>query len=269
MPFIHINDIDLHYQSIRAFRGKPTMVFSNSLGTDFRIWQDVIALLEGEVGVVAYDKRGHGLSEATPAPYSIDDHVGDLAGLLDYLGVSNAVVCGLSVGGIIAQGLYQARPDLVQALILSDTGYKVGAPELWKTRIEQAEKGGLEPMADAIMERWFSEEFRLSKKAELTGYRNMLVQQSVAGYSGTTAVLRDVDFTETVGQIAVPTLCIVGDQDLATPPELVKSLSERIPGAQYEIVAGAGHLPCVEKPYEFVTLVREFLANLTDETIYD
>src|SRR5690606_30631553 len=97
-------------------------------GTDFRIWNEVSAALEPNYRVVLYDKRGHGLSEATPQPYRMDDHVSDLAALLDHLGVKQAVVVGLSVGGMIAQGIAAARPDLVKALVLCDTAHRSAPP---------------------------------------------------------------------------------------------------------------------------------------------
>ena len=76
--------------------------------------------------MLCYDKRGHGLSDLGGAPYSIDDHVDDLAGLVDHLGAGKVVLCGLSVGGLIAQGLSAKRPEIVRALILCDTAHKIG-----------------------------------------------------------------------------------------------------------------------------------------------
>lgn len=259
MQFAEVNDIVVHYHFEAASAGQPTLVFINSLGSDFRIWDDVRAALSGNVGLLFYDKRGHGLSLATAAPYKWHDHAGDLAALLDHLSIDRAIVCGLSVGGLIAQGLYQLRPELVEALMFCDTGYKLGDPELWNTRITQCEGEGLASMADGILARWFSEEFRNSRPAELSGYRTMLCQQSVAGYAGTCAVLRDTDFTDMAGNISVPTLCVVGSEDLATPPEVVKALADKIPGAAYEIIEGSGHLPCVDQPEAFLALMNSFL----------
>lgn len=98
MAFARVNGIVLHHD-VRGNADAPALVFSNSLGTDFRIWDEVAARLAGDFRIVLYDKRGHGLSEAPPAPYTIDDHVGDLAALLDHLGIARAAVVGLSVGG--------------------------------------------------------------------------------------------------------------------------------------------------------------------------
>lgn len=264
MQFARINEIVLHYQVIDAPQGRPTLVFSNSLGTDFRIWRDVVVRLAGEANIITYDKRGHGLSDAPPAPYAMDDHVDDLSGLLDHLEIKNAIVCGVSVGGQIAQGLYAKRPDLVRALVLCDTAHKVGTDDFWNERIARVEGEGIASMSDAILERWFSPEFRAPDNIALSGYRNMLERQTVAGYSGTCAALRDTDFTDAAGKIEVPTLCVVGDDDESTPPALVKELAGLIPGSKFETIKGAGHLPCIETPEELTTLIRGFIANLAD-----
>lgn len=257
MDFRALNGVVLHVEDLGP-ADRPALVFANSLGTDFRIWDDVVARLIEQFRIVLYDKRGHGLSELGETPYSIDDHVADLTALLDDLAVENAIICGLSVGGLIAQGLYASRPDLVSALILCDTAHKIGTEELWNGRIAAVENGGIGSIADAILERWFTEEFRESDPIALTGWHAMLTRTPAAGYTGTAAAIRDADFTEAAKQIAVPTLCVVGDEDGATPPELMRQTADLIPGARYEVIAGAGHLPCIERPARLAELILEF-----------
>lgn len=265
MQFAEINGVTLHFQLIGAPEGKPVIVFSNSLGTDFRIWRDVIVRLAGEFAIVTYDKRGHGLSDVGQSPYSIDDHVADLAGLLDLLGVQDAIICGLSVGGLIAQGLYASRPDLVRALILCDTGHKIGTDELWNSRIDAIREGGIEAISDQILERWFTPDYRTKERLAFAGYRNMLCRTPVDGYVGTAAAIRDADFTEQTGAIKVPTLCVVGDQDGATPPELVGEMAKLIPGARYQVIPNAGHLPCIEQPVVLTDAIKAFVDLLSAE----
>ncbi len=262
MQFTNIGGVTLHHQLIGGPANKPVFVFVNSLGTDFRIWRDVIVRLAGDFPIVTYDKRGHGLSDVGTAPYQMADHIGDLEGLLDHLNVKDAIICGLSVGGMIAQGLYARRPDLVSALILCDTANKIGTAELWNARIAAVEKDGIAAITDTILERWFTPEFHAQRKADLTGYRNMLERQPLAGYAGTCAALRDADYTEAAKAIAVPTLCVVGDQDGSTPPAVVRALADLIPGSRFKIIDGAGHIPCVEKPEELTALIKRFEARL-------
>ncbi len=259
MQFARINDVTIHYQIIGGPGDKPVLVFANSLGTDFRIWRDVIVRLAGDFAIVLYDKRGHGLSDLGQMPYSIEDHATDLAGLLDFLSVKNAIICGLSVGGLVAQSLYQRRPDLVRALILCDTAHKIGTAESWNARIAAVEAEGIESIVDAIMERWFTPAFRRPENIAYAGYCNMLIRQPVEGYAATCAALRDADLTEAAARIAVPTICIVGDQDGSTPPELVLSTAKLIPNARYEVIKDAGHIPCVEQPEALTEVIRAFI----------
>jgi 3-oxoadipate enol-lactonase len=260
VKFIRANDIVLHYSDVGGLEA-PAIVFANSLGTDFRIWDDVVDRLGSGLRFVRYDKRGHGLSEATPAPYSMDDHVADLAALLDDLNVSGATIVGLSVGGMIAQGLAAVRPDLVKALVLCDTGHKIGTAELWNGRIEAIEKGGIASISEAILERWFSAAYRTETNADFTAYRNMLERTPVEGYTGTAAAIRDADFTGSTSVLTIPALCVVGEEDGATTPDLVRELAGLIEGAQFEIVPRAGHLPCIEQPVRMAGLISDFLAE--------
>lgn len=261
MAFVRVNGVVLHHE-VRGRADAPALVLANSLGTDFRIWNAMLAALGDRWRVVLYDKRGHGLSEATPSPYRMDDHVGDLSALLDHLGVTKAAVVGLSVGGMIAQGLAAKRPDLVSALVLMDTAHKIGTAEMWNARIETVTTKGIGAMADAILERWFTPAYRSPDNADFTGYRAMLTRTTVDGYAGTCAALRDADFTEATRALTVPTLCIAGDQDGSTPPDLVRSTAALIDGARFEIVAGAGHLPCIEKPAATARLIDHFLDDI-------
>src|SRR5690606_17105789 len=260
MAFARVNGVVLHHE-VRGKADGPTVVFSNSLGTDFRIWNEVSAALEPTHRVVLYDKRGHGLSEATPQPYRMDDHVNDLAALLDHLGVAKTVVVGLSVGGLIAQGIAAARPELVEALILCDTAHKIGTADAWNARIDAVNANGIASIGDAIMERWFTESYRSPENPDFVGYTAMLTRTTVDGYAGTCAALRDADLTASTAALKLPVLCVVGDQDGSTPPDLVRSTADLIEGSRFEVIQGAGHIPCVEQPEATIRLISGFLAE--------
>ncbi len=263
--FLSVGGVAIHHRVIGDPTRQPSLVFANSLGTDFRIWHAVASAFAEDFALILFDKRGHGLSDVADTPYAMDDHVDDLEGLLASLGISRAVICGISVGGLIAQGLYARRPDLVRALILCDTGHRIGDAASWNTRIEAVSQRGIASIADQILERWFSAHFRANRTTNLAGYRNMLTRTPVAGYVGTCAAIRDVDFTGQAPAIAVPSLCMVGEEDGATTPDLVCQLAGLIPGARYEVIAGAGHLPCIEQPRAVIDLMRDFLSALPKE----
>lgn len=263
MKFLKTADAVIHYRTEGLDSGKPVIAFANSLGTDFRIWDEVIERLQDRFAFVLHDKRGHGLSDLASAPYTMADHVKDMADVLDHLRLKQVIVCGLSVGGMIAQGLYASRPDLVRALILSNTAHKIGTSEMWNSRIDAIRKGGIGALLEPIMERWFTPPFRVESNSLYAGCCTMLLRQSAEGYCGTCAALRDADFTNQVPAIAVPTLCVVGDQDGSTPPALVQSLSDLIPGSRFAVVEGAGHIPCLEQPDAYVGALLSFLDELT------
>lgn len=257
MKVARVNGVQLHY-AIEGPRSAPALVFCNSLGTDLRVWDRLVARMVDHC-ILRYDKRGHGLSEATTAPYRMDDHVGDLVGLLDYLKLDRVVICGLSVGGMIAQGLAARQPDRVEAMILMDTAAKIGTPEMWEERIAAIEKGGIEVLAEPIMERWLSAKFRSAYPEETLAWRNMLTRTPVEGYVGTCAAIRDADLTESTRNLTMPVLGIGGSEDGSTPPDVVKGAIDLIEGGRFELVEGAGHLPCVENPERVASLITEFL----------
>lgn len=261
MQFARLNGVTLHHQVIGAAPERPTIVFANSLGTDFRIWRDVIVRLVGDYGLITYDKRGHGLSELGSS-CTMEDHVDDLAALIEYFNASNVIVCGLSVGGQIALGLSAKRPDLVKALILCDTAHKIGTRDMWDARIAAIEQKGIAAISDGILERWFTKKFRAPGNAEFTGYRTMLERTPVAGYMATCKALRDSDLTEAARALKVPAICVVGEEDGSTPPELVGEMAKLIPGALYQPIPGAAHLPCIETPVELSEVIRAFTEKL-------
>lgn len=264
MRFLKVGDAAIHYRAIGIGEGKPVIAFINSLGTDFRIWEPVMAALGEGYAYVLHDKRGHGLSDIGKPPYAIETHADDLIALLDHLGIGDAVIWGLSVGGLIAQAVHAKRADLVRALVLSNTAHRIGSADVWNDRIAAILKDGLGGMIDPIMERWFTPAFRREDNAVYAGCRNMLGRQPVEGYCGTCAAIRDADHTDAVARIAAPTLCVVGDQDGSTPPALVRSLADLVPGSRFAVIEGCGHIPCIEQPAAYAATVGAFLKTLPE-----
>lgn len=259
MNVAQVNSVALHYR-LSGPETAPVLVFSNSLGTDFRIWDAVEATLRDRYRILCYDKRGHGLSDAPAGGWGMQDNVHDLAALMDHLGVKSAAVCGLSVGGLIAQGLAAERPDLVKLLILSDTAAKIGSPDMWEKRIALVQSGGLEAIADDILQRWFAPGF-IASAPGFSLYRNMLLRTPVRGYATTCKAIADTDLFESTSALHLPALAIVGDKDGATPPDLVRETAQLIEGCRFEVIRGAGHLPCVEKPEIVAALLAGFMAQ--------
>lgn len=253
--------VSLHYQTHHWGHDKPVIAFVNAVGTDMRIWDRVVEGLGDDYALVLFDLRGHGLTGDDPAPASIEDHAGDLADLLDHLQVGKAMVCGISAGGVVAQGLYARRPALVAGLMLCGTANKVGTPDMWNGRIDAVSAGGVSSIADGVLEKWFTDSYRADNPAEMDALRKMLGQTSIAGYCGTCAGLRDADFTESDKSISVPTLGVAGGSDPISPESVVQGVVDIVPGAELQVVAGAGHLPCMDHAVEFTALVRAHMAR--------
>jgi 3-oxoadipate enol-lactonase len=251
-------DAYIHYKATDISADKQTLVFVNSLGTDFRIWQKVVQKLGSEFNIVLHDKRGHGLSTLGNAPHKIETYATDLAALLDQLNVKSAVAVGLSVGGLIVQSLYHLRPDLISKIVISNSAVKIGNEQSWGQRIAAVQSGGIESLADTVMKMWFALKFHKSASEELALYRTMLARTYPAGYIACCEALRDVDLTAQASSINIPALFIAGDQDGSTPVALVQSSARLVPGCRFEIIQGAAHIPCVEKPDDYVRLIQQF-----------
>jgi len=256
MNIADLGDVRLHYRIDGDPSGAP-IVFANSLGTDLRLWDPILPHLPEGLKIIRFDKRGHGLSSCPPAPYSMGALVRDTERLLDMLEVKDAMFVGLSIGGMIAQGLAVKRLDLVRALVLSNTAAKMGTKEMWQDRLETVQTKGIEALADPIMERWFGRDFRATAELEL--WRNMLVRQPVEGYAGCCAAIAGTDFYTPTSGLRLPTLGIAGSEDGASPPDLVRETVNLIHGSKFELIRRAGHLPCVEKPEEYAALLTAFL----------
>lgn len=259
MPFVDLADIRLHYQIGGDPDGAP-VVFANSLGTDLHLWDQILPLLPAGLKVIRYDKRGHGQSDCPPGPYSMGMLVRDAEGLLDALEIRDCVFVGLSIGGMISQGLAVKRLDQIRAVVLSNTAAKLGTPQKWAERIAAVRAGGLEAIADQIMQAWFGRAFRSS--AEAAQWRETLIAQPVEGYLGLCAAISGTDFYTPTSGLRLPALGIAGSEDGATPPDLVRETVDLIPGSRFELIRRAGHLPCVDQPQTYADLLSAFLHEI-------
>jgi 3-oxoadipate enol-lactonase len=239
----------------------PTLVFANSLGTDLRLWDAVMPLLPAGFRTIRYDKAGHGLSDDGGSG-SIAALAEDVIALIEAEAQGPVIFIGLSVGGLIAQKVAELRPDLLRALVLSNTAAKLGNAEGWNARISAIETGGLESIAPGVMERWFGPAFRATPALAL--WQNMMIRMSVPGYIAACQALAGGDQTAATAKITLPTLVIAGSEDGASPPDLVRATADLIAGARFALIPGAGHLPCVETPAAFAEVLNAFLKEHAD-----
>ena len=211
VQFARPRDVVLQYDHAMGVAGNRPIVFANSLGTDLRIWDDVHCKLDPSVSTLALDKRGHGLSQAGPT--DIATLASDLADLMDHLGLEAALICGVSVGSMIAQALAAIRPDLVAGLMLCNTGARIGSEETWAPRITAVRADGIEAIADAVVARWFSPSWAAAHPVEHAGWRQMLARTPGEGYARTCEAICVADLSRATSMLHAPTLCVAGSAD--------------------------------------------------------
>ncbi len=235
----------------------PTLVFSNSLGSTLNIWDQVIAHLPAGLRIIRYDMRGHGASDVPKGPYTMGQLVGDAEAVCDAFGVKDTKFVGLSVGGMVAQGLAVKRADLVRTMVLSNTAAKIGNPKLWDDRINLIRTKGMAFAADEVMKRWFGRDFYGTPA--MTPWQEMFAANDVEGYAGVCAAIAGTDFYTPTSGLRIPTLGIAGSEDGSTPPDLVRETVDLIPGSQFKLIRRVGHLPCLEVPEVFAGHLTDFI----------
>lgn len=255
----------LHYSLRRARNGAPrqTIVLSHALGCDLTMWDALANVLAADCDVVAYDHRGHGSSAAPATLYTMEELTEDAARLVSELNCGPVVWIGLSMGGMIGQELAIRNPSLVLALIIanSTSAYPDAVREAWQQRIDTVRAHGIEAIADAVMERYFHEQFRTERAATVAGYRRRLTTTSQAGYMGCCNAVRTVNTTDRLARITVPTLVIAGALDQGAPVPMSETIAKEIPGAKLAVLDGASHLAVIEQPKAFAQAVVDFLSK--------
>jgi len=258
MEMIKLGEVTLHYQVEGDPAGKP-VVFANSLGTDFRQWDKIIPLLPEGLRILRFDKRGHGLSSCPGGDYTMTQLVDETAALMRALDFKDCLFVGLSIGGLIVQGLAANHPDLVRAMVISNSAARIGNEQMWRERIDMLRADGIEAIADNIMQRWFSNSFHQQHALELGAWRNMLTRTPLAGYIGCSAAIAACDFSTSSAALDLPVLVIAGGEDGSVPPEVARATAELIPGARFELLEHSAHLPCVEHPREYAGILGDFM----------
>jgi 3-oxoadipate enol-lactonase len=258
MPFAELKDVKIHYE-LSGPENAPVLVFSNSLGTDFSLWDSQVPDMAKKFRVLRYDKRGHGQSSAPPGPYSIEMLGRDLVALFDFLRIDRVDFCGLSIGGQTGVWLGVNAPARLKKLILCNTAAKIGTLESWTERIALVRKTGMKPVAPMVIERWFTAGFRANQPPEVAAIQRVLEKANVEGYLGCCAAVRDFDYRERLREIRVPTLVISGTHDPAATAADGRWAAQQIPGAKY-VELDAAHLSNIEARERFTAEISNFLA---------
>jgi 3-oxoadipate enol-lactonase len=232
----------------------PVIVLPSSLGTTHAIWEPQLPAL-AQFRILLCDLRGHGGSEAPAGPYSVAELAQDVLDLLDALRLERFAFCGLSLGGAVGLWLAAERPRRVERLLVGCSSARFDPDRRYLQRAEQVRAHGMESVADAVLERWFTRETRARRPALVARYRERLLATPVEGYAGSCEAIAAWDFRERLAAIEAPTLVIAGLEDEATPPEHGEQLAGRISHARLALLERAAHQANAERPRAFDRLL--------------
>jgi len=257
MPLVDLDDVRIHYR-LDGQTGMPVLVLSNSLGAALQMWDAVLPALAGHFHVLRYDTLGHGRSSAPPGPYTIPQLAGNVLSLLDALKIEACHFCGVSLGGMTGIWLGIHHPHRVKSLALSNTAARIGSREGWEDRIRSVRERGLAAMADGILGRWFTPEFRAAHPNELRAMLDALIATAPEGYAGCCAAMQEMDMSSDLARIGAPTLVVAGTQDPVIPIEGARALHEGIRNSDY-VAFDSAHLTPIDQAAEFAHAVLRFL----------
>ena len=245
--------------------GRPVVTLSHSLATSSAMWGPQVEALSSGYRVLTYDTRGHGGSEAPPAPYSLEELAADLRGLLTAVGVEKTYFVGLSMGGMIGQALALTHPELLDGVVLASTNAKMtpDAGTIWDERIAVAQEQGMEAHIEPTIGRWFTPAFVRQHPEVVDPVRDMIRNTDPAGYIGCIEAIRRTAFLERLPELRMPALVIAGQDDLGLPA--AQAIHANIPGSELVVLAPAAHLCNLEQPAAFNAALLDFLASAERE----
>ena len=255
MPFVALDKTRIFYR-LEGAEGLPVLALSHSISTDHGMWEPQAHDLLPHFRILRYDTRGHGASDVPKGEYSVEELGRDFLGLMDALKISTAAFCGLSMGGTVGQWLALHAPERLTALVLANTGPRIGTAESWNSRIAAVRQGGMAAIVDAVMPRFFSAESLAKSKPYVGSVRSVFLGTAPLGYLGCCAALREFDSTADLKKITTRTLVIGSENDVSTPwAGCSEILAREIPGAR-AVRLPTTHLSNLERPHAFSDCVN-------------
>jgi 3-oxoadipate enol-lactonase len=241
----------------------PVLVITHSLASDSGMWSEQLpALLQAGWRVLRLDMRGHGGSDPVAGDYTMSALAGDVAAALDALSLPRVHYLGLSIGGMIGQAFALEHGGRLISAMWCDTlpASPKSDAHLWEERMNTVRRAGsVEPLADATMERWFTDAFKPQKPRRWKEIRDTIAATTPLGYLGCSAAIMDFDFAARLPALRVPCLVVCGADDPGTPASENRRIADLVPGARYEEIADARHFPNVERPDSFNRILLGWL----------
>ena len=263
MPKVTVNGDEYFYEEKGS--GFP-IVFGNSLLFDHRMWDQQVETLSSRYRCVTYDFLGHGGSSVGVEGYSLEDEAENLHALMAQWVASPAHMAGLSMGGMVDMRLALAHPEDVRSLALLDTSAEEEVAERrpqYEALAGAARANGPESVVDLVVPFFFSTGFQQSQPEQVAAFRQQFIDSNIDGIEqATKAVTRRTSVLGRLSEIKLPTLVIVGSDDISTTPDRAQHIAEGIAGARLETIAGSGHMTAIEQPERISQLLSEFLARV-------
>lgn len=250
--------IMLYYQTFGDV-GKPALIFSNSLGTNYGMWKKQFNFFKQYYFVICYDTRGHGASSTPQGAYRLWQLGEDVIQLMDHLQIANAAFCGISMGGIIGQWLAIHYPERFNHVIIANTAAKIGQEQAWLDRAKLVREQGLEPIAQTAASRWFTQKFIQQRSDVVESLSADLVAGSAEGYANCCEALAHADLRDEQVKIQIPVLIIAGQHDPVTTVADGQFMQERIRSAKL-VEINASHISNVEQPEDFNKFIKHFMS---------
>ena len=238
---------------------QPTIIFSNSLGTDHGMWQTQVSAFSQNYFVICYDTRGHGKS-AVIENTSLNDLAHDVIDILDYFNVEKAHFCGISMGGITGLQLGLIAPQRFLSITIANSAAKIGQDNAWLSRADVVEAQGLADIVSTTHTRWFSEQFDYIHDQVAQQTIQSLSVTAPKGYAASCRALAQADLREQITQIQVPCLALCGALDPVTTVADGEFMQAQIPNCEIAVVE-ASHLSNTEQPQAFNQVFKEFIAK--------
>lgn len=257
---IKANGIQMNYE-LSGIKQAPVVVLSHSLACSMAMWRPQLEMLESRFRVLRYDTRGHGGTDAPPGSYTLAQLVDDAIGILDGLDIERVHWVGLSMGGMIGQGLALSHPGRLNSLVLADTAAIIPgeAQPVWQERIDVVRNEGLQAVAESTLERWFTPNYLKQKLPEVDQIRQQILATPVAGYIGCSEAIRRLNYLDQLAAIQTPTLVMVGADDTGTPVAASEAMHAHIKGSNLAVIPAAAHLSNIEQAKVFNTHLMEHL----------
>ena len=240
--WIHFRRLD----SRTGFADRPVLVLAHALGMDLRMWEPLLAALDGRLPVVVWDTLGHGQIDA-------------LVALLDGLGIAQAVVGGISMGGMIALGAAARGDPRIGGVIGMATALRFGDAAMWAERIAAVESGGLERIADQTMARWFARRTHENRPDEILAWRTLFARGWQTGYLANCRALARADLSACAQRVVAPVLLLAGAEDPGPGPGPTAALAAKLPDAQTMTIADAAHLLAIDRPVATADAILRFV----------